>query len=120
MIPRVLQRAKDECRPEDRPIIRLLQAVDVCFARIYHRLSVRSPQKLPRKGAAILVCNHISGLDPVLIQSVCPRLITWMMAKEYFDVPGMGWFFKTIGVIPVQRSGRDLSATRAAMRALEQ
>jgi 1-acyl-sn-glycerol-3-phosphate acyltransferase len=105
-------------RPENRPIIRLLQGVDVCFARIYHRLSVHAPQRLPRTGPAILVCNHISGLDPLLIQSVCPRLITWMVAKEYVDIPGLRWVFHTIGAIPVERSGRDLTATRAAMRAL--
>jgi 1-acyl-sn-glycerol-3-phosphate acyltransferase len=105
-------------RPENRPIIRLLQGVDVCFARIYHRLSVQAPQRLPRNGAAILVCNHISGLDPLLIQSVCPRLITWMVAKEYMEARGLRWIFKTIESIPVERSGRDLAATRSAMRAL--
>ena len=49
---------------------RLLQAFDVCFARIYHQVVVRSACNLPREGPAILVCNHISGLDPMLIQSV--------------------------------------------------
>lgn len=105
-------------RPENRPIIRLLQGVDVCFARIYHRLSVHAPQRLPRNGPAILVCNHTSGLDPLLIQSVCPRLITWMVAREYVETFGLRWIFHTIGAIPVDRSGRDLTATRAAIRAL--
>ncbi len=105
-------------RPENRPIIRVLQAIDVCFSRMYHRLNVRAPQQLPREGAAILVSNHISGLDPLLIQSICPRLITWMMAKEYMEIFGLRWVFKQVGIIPVQRSGRDLSSTRAAMRAL--
>src|SRR5689334_17340546 len=45
-------------RPEDRLSIRLLQAVDVCFARIYHRVNVLSPQRLPKQGPAILICNH--------------------------------------------------------------
>lgn len=106
-------------RPENRPIIRLLQAVDICFARIYHRVSVRAPQQLPRDGPAILVCNHISGVDPLLIQSVCPRMISWMVAKEYTLGPGLRWIFEQIGAIPVERSGRDLSSTRRAMRALE-
>src|SRR6185369_16448877 len=92
-------------RPENRPIIRVLQAIDVCFSRLYHRLNVRSPQQLPRDGAAILVSNHISGLDPLLIQSVCPRLIRWMMAKEYMEVFGLRWVFKRVGIIPVARSG---------------
>jgi 1-acyl-sn-glycerol-3-phosphate acyltransferase len=95
-----------------------LQAVDVCFARIYHRLSVIAPQQLPRSGPAILVCNHISGVDPLLIQAVCPRLISWMVAKEYTQAWGMRWIFKEIGAIPVARTGRDLSSTRTAMRTL--
>ena len=105
-------------RPESRPIIRLLQAVDVCFARIYHRLSVLAPSRLPREGPAILVCNHTSALDPLLIQSAVPRLITWMMAGEYYQMRGLHSIFKAIGAIPVERSGRDLTATRAALRAL--
>ena len=106
-------------RPEDRLVIRLLQAFDVCFARIYHRVNVLSPQRLPKHGPAILVCNHVSGLDPMLIQSVCPRLIVWMMAREYYEIPALKWAFKAVEAIPVDRSGRDLSATRAALRALE-
>jgi 1-acyl-sn-glycerol-3-phosphate acyltransferase len=106
-------------RPEDRLAIRLLQAVDVCFARIYHRVSVLAPQRLPKHGPAILICNHVSGLDPMLIQSVCPRLIVWMMAKEYYEIPGLRTIFKTVEAIPVDRGGRDLAATRAALRALQ-
>ena len=108
-----------DSRPEDRLAIRLLQAVDVCFARIYHRVNVLAPQHLPKHGPAILICNHISGLDPMLIQSVCPRLIVWMMAREYYEIPILRWVFKTVEAIPVDRGGRDLAATRAALRALE-
>ena len=106
-------------RPEDRLAIRLLQAFDVCFARIYHRVNVLSPQRLPKHGPAILICNHVSGLDPMLIQSVCPRLIVWMMAREYYEMRGLKTIFKTVEAIPVDRAGRDLAATRAALRALE-
>ena len=74
--------------------------------------------QLPLKGAAILVCNHTSGLDPLLIQSVSKRLIIWMTAKEYYEIKGINWVFRTIMAIPVERSGRDMAATRAALRAL--
>ena len=106
-------------RPEDRLAIRLLQAFDMCFARIYHRINVLSPQRLPKHGPAILICNHVSGLDPMLIQSVCPRLIVWMMAREYYEIRGLHTIFRTVEAIPVDRGGRDLAATRAALRALE-
>jgi 1-acyl-sn-glycerol-3-phosphate acyltransferase len=89
------------------------------FCSIYHRVELIGQCTLPARGAAILVCNHVSGLDPLLIQSVCPRMIVWMMAREYYEVRPLGWIFRTVEAIPVDRSGRDLAATRAAMRALE-
>ena len=107
-------------RPENRPLIRLLQVVNICFSRIYHRLTVIAPHQLPPTGAAILVSNHISGVDPLLIQSVCPRMISWMVAGEYTRIRGMSWIFKEIGAIPVARTGKDLASTRAAMRALSE
>ena len=105
-------------RPEDKLAIRMLRALDVCFARIYHQLTVRAPHHFPRRGAGILVCNHTSALDPLLIQSVSPRLIVWMMAGEYYDLPILRSIFPILEVIPVNRSGRDTGATRAALRAL--
>ena len=104
--------------PEDRIGVRLLQLLAVLCGRLYHRTHVLAPQRLPRNGPAILVCNHISGLDPLLIQSACPRLIVWMMASEYYEIKTMKWLFRAIDAIPVDRSGRDMAATRAALRAL--
>jgi 1-acyl-sn-glycerol-3-phosphate acyltransferase len=97
---------------------RALRAWNYMFCRVYHRLTVLAPPQLPRYGPAIIVCNHVSSLDPLLIQSACPRMIHWMMAKEYYDLPGIHWVFKTMQTIPVDRSGRDMTATRAALRAL--
>jgi 1-acyl-sn-glycerol-3-phosphate acyltransferase len=100
--------------------VRALLAAGTFYGRVYHRLTVRSPCRVPRSGPAIIVCNHISGLDPVLVQSACARPIHWMMAAEYYDRPGLGWIFRTMEIIPVQRSGRDLQAMRQAMRVLDQ
>jgi 1-acyl-sn-glycerol-3-phosphate acyltransferase len=100
-------------------MIRALLAANACFARMYHRVEVYRRSQLPRTGPAILVCNHTSGLDPALIQCVCNRPVRWMMAREYFDIKPMQWLFNTVGVILVQRTGRDMAATRQAMQALE-
>jgi 1-acyl-sn-glycerol-3-phosphate acyltransferase len=98
---------------------RALHAANRIFARVYHHVDVLSACTLPRRGPAILVCNHTSGLDPQLIQSTCPRLITWMMAREYYDLPVIRKILDTVGVIPITRGARDTGATRAAIRALE-
>src|SRR4051812_17376412 len=78
--------AHADAPPERRKSVRLMQCVNRMYARGYHRLEVLSPARLPARGAAILVCNHTSGLDPHLIQSACPRFISWMMAREYYEI----------------------------------
>jgi 1-acyl-sn-glycerol-3-phosphate acyltransferase len=103
---------------ERRAIVRVARGVNRVFSRVYHQMSVLSPPQLPREGAAILVSNHVSALDPLLIQSVCSRLVIWMMASEYYEIRSIGWVFRMVEAIPVDRSGRDLAATRAALRAL--
>jgi 1-acyl-sn-glycerol-3-phosphate acyltransferase len=95
---------------------RICQVVTTYF----HHLTVLTPCPIPATGGGILVCNHTSSLDPVPLQAACPRLITWMMAKEYAGVFGTQWFFRAIEPILVERSGRDMAATRMALRALKE
>ncbi len=107
-------------RPEDRVPIQAMRAIDTVFARVFHNLRILRPARLPRRGAGILVCNHVSSVDPLLLQSASPqRLVIWMMAKEYMHLPLLGWCFRTLGVIPVDRGGHDSSSLRAALRALK-
>ena len=105
-------------RDEDRASVRFLKRLVDAYINGYHNVEVVSPCQLPANEPAILVCNHVSSLDPMLIQWACSRLIVWMMAREYY-VPGSRWLFDIIRTIPVERSRRDMVATRAAMRALE-
>jgi 1-acyl-sn-glycerol-3-phosphate acyltransferase len=106
-------------RPENNLPSRILQCVNRMYARVYHRLEVIAPSRLPLSGPAIIVCNHTSGLDPHLVQSACRRLISWMMAREYYEIRLIKPMLDAMGTIPVSRNGRDMSATRAALRALE-
>jgi len=105
-------------RPEDRLGLKIAHTLNVCFSRIYHRVDILSPLNLPRTGNAIIVCNHTSGLDPLLLQSASRRLIVWMMAKEYYEIRWLAPFFRLIEAIPVDRGRPGLAATRAALRAL--
>lgn len=106
-------------RPENRWVIRFWQSVVVLFSRLFHTLMVRTRSQLPPIGAAILISNHISGLDPLLLQAASSRLIVWMMAKEYYDLKSLNWFFKIVEAIPVKRGAHDSSSMRAAIRVLQ-
>jgi 1-acyl-sn-glycerol-3-phosphate acyltransferase len=108
----------DTTPPENRVNVRIAQAANRLFCRTWHEVKTLAPPSLPAKGPAILVCNHISGLDPMLIQSCSRRLIVWMMAREYYEMKALRWLYEVVEAIPVDRGGRDLAATRAALRAL--
>ena len=100
--------------------IRMLHLADKLLARVWHHTIVLRRYPLPASGPAILVCNHTSGLDPLLIQAVVDRVVIWMMAKEYYDIKALTWVFRAIEAIPVERSGRDSGSLRAALRFLKQ
>lgn len=90
------------------------------YMRGVHEIQRIGPCTLPSSGPAILVCNHISGLDPAILQWASTRMVTWLMAAEYYEQIGLRWLFRKLNCVPVQRTGQDLSATRVAMRALKQ
>jgi 1-acyl-sn-glycerol-3-phosphate acyltransferase len=101
-------------------VLFVLSMADRFVARLWHRTVVVRRPKLPRQGAAILVCNHTSGLDPFILQGVLDRVVIWMMATEYYDIKAMTWFFRAIDAIPVDRNGRDMASVRAGLRALKE
>jgi 1-acyl-sn-glycerol-3-phosphate acyltransferase len=103
-----------------KPIVIFMALLDRFVARLWHHTVVRRRSTLPRQGAAILVCNHTSGLDPFILQSVLGRIVIWMMAREYYDIKAMTWFFRAIDAIPVDRDGRDMASVRSGLRALKE
>jgi 1-acyl-sn-glycerol-3-phosphate acyltransferase len=109
-------------RPNDevRGFLRLLWWVNALYCEFWHRLEVRGVAPLPDKGPAILICNHTCCIDHVILQATTRRMLGFMIARELYH----HWFYHPFvaltGCIPVRRDGRDLSATRAALRALEE
>ena len=83
---------------------------------------VRGRQHLPR-GAAIVMANHVSNLDPpVLIPLMPPRMVIYLKAS-LMRIPVLGYAMRLAGFIPVTRDGSVESAKASstqAMRALEQ
>lgn len=108
------------CRaPEDTLLGVALRPFCEGFVLLVHRFVV-FPGKdvVPRAGPAILVANHRSGLDPLLVAVATRRRVHFLMAREYYEVPGLTWAFRALGCIPVNRDGNDLGATKAALKAL--
>ena len=75
---------------------------------------------LPQHGPAILVANHISGLDPLLMAALSRRPLRFLIAREQYQRFGLRWLFRAIGCIPVDRQRSPEKALRAAFKVLRQ
>jgi 1-acyl-sn-glycerol-3-phosphate acyltransferase len=72
-----------------------------------HRVKGRNNQRIPSEGAAVLVCNHVSYMDAIVIMAYSPRPIRFVMDHRIFKVPFMSWVFKTAKAIPIASSKED-------------
>ena len=94
-----------------------LDGVNRLFCRVYHRLEPVCVS-LPERGGAVVVANHISGLDPLLILASCGRPLRFVIAREQYDRWWLRWLFKALRLIPVDRDKRPEKALYAARAAL--
>lgn len=99
--------------------MRRLDGFNRLFCRRYHRLHGDCIE-LPEQGPAILVANHISGLDPLLMYAASRRKLRFIIASEQYYRFGLQWLFRAVGCIPVDRGGRPERAFREALRALQE
>jgi 1-acyl-sn-glycerol-3-phosphate acyltransferase len=85
----------------------LLRFVAFIATRLVYRFKVRGDANIPVEGAAILVCNHVSFVDPVLLMAASPRPIYFIMDHLIFRMPVLGWFFRLAGAIPIAAQRED-------------
>lgn len=91
------------------------------MARALFRLSVIGAERLPPTGAAVLVSNHVSWLDPIILPLVLPRKPAFLAMEELWRMPGVGLVMRAWGplAIPIDREVADASAFKGALRALK-
>ncbi|MEY2342495.1 lysophospholipid acyltransferase family protein [Acidithiobacillus sp. IBUN Pt1247-S3] len=74
---------------------------------------------VPSSGPAIIACNHLSVLDPLLLVASNQRLISFLIAQEYYDLRWLRPWLERSACIPVRRDGRDLRGLLQARRLLQ-
>jgi 1-acyl-sn-glycerol-3-phosphate acyltransferase len=100
-------------------LLRPMHWLMIAYCALWHHLRTNGWAPLPETGPAILIANHTCGIDHLVLQSGCLRVLGFMIAREYYEWPRIHWFCKLVGCIPVNRDGRDIQAIRTALRALE-
>jgi 1-acyl-sn-glycerol-3-phosphate acyltransferase len=76
-------------------------------------------ENVPKSGAALLLCNHISHFDPPFMGRCFPRCIHFMADKPLLEIPLYGPLLLRAGVFPVDRTKNDIGALKTAMKLLK-
>ena len=66
-----------------------------------YRLDKSGLEKIPEHGPAVLVCNHVSFVDALIIAAACRRPIRFVMDHNIFRVPLLNFIFRTSKTIPI-------------------
>jgi 1-acyl-sn-glycerol-3-phosphate acyltransferase len=74
---------------------------------------------VPKSGPIILLSNHQSNLDPVLVGVACPRQLRYLAKKSLFFWP-FSWWIRALGAVPLDLQGSALSGLKTMLRLLKQ
>ena len=88
----------------------LLRFVSWVASRLVYRFRIRGAQHIPAQGPAVLVCNHVSFVDAVLLMAASPRPVRFVMDHRIFNVPVLGALFRLAKAIPVAARKDDAEA----------
>lgn len=105
------------------PLIRVVSFLMRLATALFTRVDLEGDlSSIPRDGAVLIVANHASNADPVLIggylNTRLGRPLNWMGKREVFEWPLLSWLARHGGVHPVDRGAADVEAFRTAMRIL--
>jgi 1-acyl-sn-glycerol-3-phosphate acyltransferase len=92
----------------------LLRFLAWLLTRCVYRFKVQGEEHIPTTGAAILVCNHVSFVDAVLLMAASPRPIRFIMDHRIFATPVLGALFKLGKAIPIAPQREDPAAYEQA------
>ncbi len=84
-------------------------------ARIVYRVTTHGVEKLP-VGGFLLLPNHVTWVDAIILQIACPRPIRFMVFEPIYKQPALNWFFRMIEAIPISPARARESIREAADR----
>jgi len=79
-----------------------------------YRLKKSGLERIPDEGPAVLVCNHVSFVDALVISAACRRPIRWVMDHRIYSLPLLNFFFRTVRAIPIAPAKENPEALERA------
>lgn len=79
-----------------------------------YRIEVSGADQIPDEGPCVLVCNHVSFADAVVIGASIRRPVRFVMDQRIFRIPVLSWFFRIVGAIPIAPAHEDAAGLERA------
>lgn len=75
--------------------------ISYLLSHLMYRVSINGRQHIPKEGAALMVCNHVSYVDALLLLGASTRPVRFVMDKSISEMPLLKYLFRHAGVIPI-------------------
>jgi 1-acyl-sn-glycerol-3-phosphate acyltransferase len=98
------------------PIYGFCKGICRVATSLWFDFKVHGREHVPSRGGALLICNHQSYLDPVLVGVQLRRHVSFIAKSQLFEMPGLGWLIPRLNTFPVRRGESDVSAIKEALR----
>src|SRR2546426_6697174 len=101
------------------PVYRVVHFITRLFFRVYGRWQIIGYEKLPKTGAVIAACNHVSYMDPEIVGSAICRECAFIARHDLWDKKWLAWLLPRLGSFPVERGKGDRGAIKKCLEALK-
>ncbi len=94
----------------------LVRAFVGLVTRLFYPLRVRGLENLPRRGGVLLISNHVSFVDWLLLTAAAGRPVRFLIGKEFYESPWLNPFVRVARVIPIPSGFRPREVVLALRR----
>ncbi|WP_118180593.1 MFS transporter [Paraburkholderia phosphatilytica] len=92
----------------------LLRFIAWILVHTVYRIRLVHAERIPEEGAAVLVCNHVSFVDAIVVMAESPRPLRFVMDHRIFRTPFVGWLFRHAKAIPIAPAHEDAALLKQA------
>ncbi|MGN6328632.1 MAG: MFS transporter [Rhodanobacter sp.] len=97
----------------------LMRFVTWVLVNTLYRVRADGLQHVPEDGPVLLVCNHVSYMDPLLLMANLRRPVRFVMYYRIFNIPLMSFLFRTARAIPIAGYKEDAAVLQQAYDAID-
>ena len=87
--------------------------------RLYFGLRSAGQENIPATGPVLLIANHQSNGDPLLIGCCISRRLNFVARETLFQIPVLGWLIRSFDGFPIDREGMGLAGIKETMKRLK-